>query len=797
MIPEPESLSPSAIMRLNVMIDQLQQEESEGQGVLHQKDLDDALCLLGEQTNQLESFGSSAGFSSGFKSAECLPNSNLQGKRFLDPVLIGVGAYALVFRVFDTALQIPVALKVLKSSKVHSQEFQARFLGEAQSTAQLSHPGIIRIFDTGRIGNLLFISCEYAPKGSLGDWLKNKSELMSEEQAASLMCRVAEAVHYAHSKLTLHRDIKPGNILLFEEPQADHESDGFAYRPVLTDFGLCKQIGAVSSDWTTEGVIVGTARYMSPEQASGCPEDLRTTTDVYSMGVVLYQLLTGRVPFDADFENQIRNLVRTSVPVRPSMIREGLSRDLDAIVMKCLAKDPEHRYQTAREFQADLKRFLAGQNISARKLSFVRSSLRTIRRYPLTTALTTLLFATNFVALALISKSRNEAIEASNETIQVIGKMHNAFGDAIIERTLISPAQFEEKLAESIACVEDWMDRYGETESSLHTLSVLQHYSSLCHYLMGQVDQGVKDRSKVIESQRRLLVAKPGNRKLRFQMATSFFHLACGLSKEKPDRLERSLEALELARREVEVLISENPGQGDENYWLESIDLRNAIDRQRAELLMDEDPAIALQIFERVVESAANLFVNNPGRPMFLTHAIFALRSESTLFANQKQDQKRVQAFADAERLALERWEGHWDKGWPTRQVSQLYFEWTMSLYKRRQFAEALLVLNRWRTFHQRIFPFAIDDNCSPMVFDKYSTHYSILGLIRHATNAAVGSDTNLPIDQGLDGELIGAAARLVTDEEKIVALRDELALLGVPTPELISLLAKIRQGSQ
>lgn len=182
---------------------------------------------------------------------------------------------------------------------------------------------------------------------------------------------------------------------------------------------------------------------------------------------------------------------------------------------------------------------------------------------------------------------------------------------------------------------------------------------------------------------------------------------------------------------------------------------------------------------------------------MFLTHAIFALRSESTLFANQKQDQKSVQAFADAERLALERWEGHWDKGWPTRQVSQLYFEWTMSLYKRRQFAEALLVLNRWRTFHQRIFPFAIDDNCSPMVFDKYSTHYSILGLIRHATNAAVGSDTNLPIDQGLDGELIGAAARLVTDEEKIVALRDELALLGVPTPELISLLAKIRQGSQ
>lgn len=797
MMPEPESLSPSAIMRLNVMIDQLQQDELEGQEVLHQKDLEDALCLLGEQTNQFESFGSSAGVSSGLQLAECKPTSNDHGKRFLDPVLIGVGAYALVFKVFDTVLQIPVALKILKSSKVQSQEYQARFLGEAQSTAQLSHPGIIRIFDTGRIGNLPFISCEYAPKGSLGDWLKNKPELMREQQAARLMCQVAEAVHYAHSKLTLHRDIKPGNILLFEEPQADDESEGFPYRAVLTDFGLCKQIGAVSSDWTTQGAIVGTARYMSPEQASGCPEDLRTTTDVYSMGVVLYQLLTGQVPFDADFENQIRCLVRTSVPARPSTIRSGLSRDLEAIVMKCLAKDPEHRYPTAREFQADLKRFLAGQNVSARKLSFVRGALRTIRRYPLTTALATLLFATNFIALALISQSRNEAIKASNETIQVIGKMHNAFGDDIIERTLISPAQYEEKLAENIGLVEDWMDRYGETESALQTLSVLQHYSSLCHYLLGQADQGVQDRSKVIESQRRLLEAKPDDRKLRFQMATSLLHLAEGFQKENPDGFQRAIESLELARQEVEVLISENPVQGDENYWLESIDLRNAIDRHKAELLMDEDPAIALQIFDRVVESAVDLFVSNPNRPMLLTHAIFALRSESTLFANQRQDQKSVQAFADAERLALERWEGHWDKGWPTRQVSQIYFEWTMSLYKRGHFAEALLVLNRWRTFHQRVFPFAIGDEGIPMMSDKYATAYSVLGLIRHASIAVVGVNTDTPIDDRLDWELIGAAARLGTDEDKIVAIRDQLALLGVPAPELTDLIAKIRQENE
>jgi len=145
---EPESLSPSAIVRLNALIDQLKQDEREGEGVLHQKDLEECLRLLGEQSHQLESFGSFARGLNASQSPDFNPSTDLQGKRFLDPVLIGVGANAFVFRVFDTILQIHVAIKMLKPSKGQSQEYRARFLGEAQSTAQLSHPGIIRIFDT-------------------------------------------------------------------------------------------------------------------------------------------------------------------------------------------------------------------------------------------------------------------------------------------------------------------------------------------------------------------------------------------------------------------------------------------------------------------------------------------------------------------------------------------------------------------------------------------------------------------------------------------------------------------------
>jgi len=794
-----ERLSQSALIRLNAMIDELKHHGSESFGFDYQKDLDACLELLqGAGPGRLESYGINTAYdeqqTTNGEGAASWDSSN----RFTDPTLIGVGAYAMVFRVFDGALKIPVALKLLKPSKAGSTEYQARFLGEAHSTAQLSHPGIIRIFDTGRICSIPFMTCEYASTGSLGDWLRENPKPMDQIHAATLMAQVAEAVQYAHSKLRLHRDIKPGNILLFEQVASStnqirrtvvRSHPSFSYVPVLADFGLSKQIGSVPSEWTTEGSIVGTARYMSPEQASGCIEDLRTTTDVYSMGVVLYQLLTGRVPFDAEFEAQIRSMVRGGAVRRASVYRPDLSKDLEAVVMKCLAKDPEQRYQTARELHADLQCFIGGQNVAARKLSLVRSTARIIKRHPVTSTLVALLIATNFSALALVNKSRNDAVRASNETIRVIGKLHNGFGDEVIERTLISPAEYQEKLSESIAFIEEWMGKYGESESAIHTLSVLRHYSSLCHYLLGQSEEGIHDRMKVIESQRRLLASEPENRKLRFQMATSLLHLATGLSFIDSSRNQQIIETLDMARQEVEQLSQGASRDEQQSYYIESIDLANAIDRQKAEILRVDDPQGALVLLERARRSAVDLAIRYPAQPMLLSHAVFALWTESKIYEEQEEIDKSSAKYRDAEELSLMHWEGHWEKGWTTTKVTEIYFEWYVLLNRAERYEEALDVLDRWRDFHRRTFPHATGDVFDHILRDKFTIDYSILCFKRHSL-MMVQHVTELE-DEGLKWDLVGAAGRIELDERGMLQLQKAIGRYGACSQELTDVLAQ------
>lgn len=793
---ESERLSQSALLRLNAMIDELQQQSSEVSTFTYQKDFDACMELLqGAELPKLESFGVSGSTDRNLdeKHGVHLVES---GRRFTDPRLIGVGAYAMVFGVFDTALKIDVALKILKPSKADSSEYQARFLGEAHSTAQLSHSGIIRIFDTGRIGNIPFLTCEYAAGGSLRDWLMKNPSPMDQYAASHIIADIAEAVHYAHSKLTLHRDIKPGNILLCEQ-SVSTLSQLYAsgskiqslmnYRPVLADFGLCKKIGSVPSEWTTEGTIVGTARYMSPEQASGLTEDLRTTTDVYSMGVVLYQLLTGRVPFDAEFESQIRSLVRTKLVTRPSVYRQDLSKDLEAIVLKCLERNSELRYQTARELHTDLKRFIAGDNVSARNPSLVRSFVRLARRHPITTALAGMLLATNFTAIALINKSRNDAVRASNETIRVIGRLHTSFGDEIIERTLISPSDYQEKLAESIAYIEEWMGKYGESESAIHTLSVLRHYSSLCHYMLGQSSEGINDRTKVIESQKKLLSSQPGDRKLRFQMATSLLHLATAVAREYPERNQEVLHSLDTARQEVELLGQLSPSGQELSYRIEAIDLGNAIDRQKAELVMVEDPEAAHQLYNRVIATSTELFAAKPTQPMLLSHAVFALVSQSFVYEQQKDLESCLGGFQAAENLAISQWGEHWEKGWTTGLVSQMYFEWYCTLHRANQYRQALEVLVRWGDFHRLVFPYATGCSLSGILGDKYTIEYSILCLKKHCLQKL---EPNKALeDEGLQWGLVTAAGKLEANEEKLQALQQELGRLEAACPELSALL--------
>ncbi len=254
---------------------------------------------------------------------------------------LGQGSFAEVYLAFDSELNREVALKTPRRSRFSSAEQLSKFLEEARVSAILEHPGVVRVYDIGRISDeICFISMEYCPGGSLSDRLK--SELPSYDHAAELVESLAEGIHFAHLNGFVHRDLKPSNIMFGR--------DG---RPRIVDFGL-----AISDEGQLKrvGEIAGTLPYMSPEQVQGNVHHLDGRTDIWSLGVILYQLLAGRRPFIGSRElvvDQIQN--RDAKPLR--QIKDDVPAELEAICLRCLQKSPSARYSTAKDLAQVLRAF--------------------------------------------------------------------------------------------------------------------------------------------------------------------------------------------------------------------------------------------------------------------------------------------------------------------------------------------------------------------------------------------------------------------------------------------------------
>jgi eukaryotic-like serine/threonine-protein kinase len=277
------------------------------------------------------------------------------GGRYAVLERVGAGGMAEVYAARDELLDRQVAVKVLSAHLAADPSFVARFRREAQSAANLNHPNIVSLFDYGADNGTYFIVMEYIAGRSVADLLAESGSLLPE-RAAEIASDVAGALHRAHLAGIVHRDIKPGNIML----TAGGETK-------VTDFGIARAIaGDDDQSRTQTGVVIGTASYLSPEQAQGNPVDARS--DVYALGVVLYEMLTGRPPFEGDSPLAIAYKHVREDPVPPSSLNPDVPAELDSIVMKALAKNPDNRYASAQEMQEDLDRFRAGHSVLATPL---------------------------------------------------------------------------------------------------------------------------------------------------------------------------------------------------------------------------------------------------------------------------------------------------------------------------------------------------------------------------------------------------------------------------------------------
>jgi serine/threonine protein kinase/WD40 repeat protein len=349
--------------------------------------------------------------------------SDLRMGRFELGLKLGEGTYGIVYLAQDPRLKRLVALKIPRLDAAFREDLRERFIREGESAARLTHPNIVTVFEAVSEGPVSFIASEYIPGPNLATWLtEHSSREIPPREAARLIADLAAGVAHAHAKHVLHRDIKPSNILLAPkqslDPAARNSPDELdSFEPKLTDFGLAKLLE--HQDATLSGVIVGTPAYMPPEQIAGRSREIGPAVDIYSLGLVLYELLTGGNPFLRESVGETIHAVTNSElpPLRHS--RPDLARDLETIILKCLRRDQKERYASAMEFSEDLHRYLEGRPIRARQVTRLEHYAKWCRRNP------ALAIATTSVFVLLLSSTIGYRLYSDWLQTAWITAMHN------------------------------------------------------------------------------------------------------------------------------------------------------------------------------------------------------------------------------------------------------------------------------------------------------------------------------------------------------------------------------------
>ena len=363
-------------------------------------------------------------FDVGKRLAKKLEEGSCRLGRFELKSELGTGAFGYVFKALDTELDRMVALKVQRAGTFATDEEVARFLREAQSIAKLNHPGIVSVYDSVRSEEgVCYLVTEFVDGESLDSRLLTAN--FTSNDCALLAAAVGDALQYAHDQGVVHRDVKPSNVLLDRDD-----------RPHLADFGLAKRERDTGSTVTLEGTVMGTPAYMSPEQASGNLRQVGARSDIYSLGVMLYEMLTGERPFQGN-RRMLMLQVLEDQPRSPRQLRPDIPRDLETICLKALSKSPGRRYQSAAAMAEDLRRHTQGHPIKARPMGVVEKLIRWCRDYPVAASLliaAPLISIGGFVYLSWLSTNfvHSTALESARMEANMLEDINEYYSESVV-----------------------------------------------------------------------------------------------------------------------------------------------------------------------------------------------------------------------------------------------------------------------------------------------------------------------------------------------------------------------------